>query len=861
MQELQLAASFRDDFGLLQYGLSYALAGGDENVVVLGDSAIGKQSHEGGSLIDFESLEAQPDQLLTYHFWAEDRDASGEIRHVQGDLYFAEVRHFEEIFRQGEQPPGGQQQQQQGNQNSQQAEELAELQKQIVSGTWNVIRREASQSRNASPDDKVSEKLRDDVRLLNESQQSARDQLQQLAHEVSDPQSKQHVAAVDAMMETAISELTSTQQSLSMETLQKALSAEQAAYQGLLKLRAREFEVSRQQQSQSQSQSSSSSQRQLQQQLDELELKNDENRYETQQQAQSQEDEQAGQIRQILNRLKELAQRQEDLNQQLKQLQSALETAETEEAREQIERQLKRLREEQQELLRDTDELADKLNQSANQEAAADQQDQLSQTRENVRQANEALSQQNVAEALSAGTRAEREFKQMRDEVREQAANSFSQTMRQMQQQAEALQEQQQSIDQQISDLQESKPGELRGGVDRENVQQQISEQKDDLNDLLQAIEQTVTDAEATEPLLAEKLYDAFRKTKQRQVDERLDMSRQLLQRSLDEQSLEMIRTAGEGISDLKKQIDEASESILGDPSESLRRALGELEDASAQLQAEIQRNDPNAPSTQSSERPSGQEDSDQSQSADNPASNETRQPGQQQPGQQQPGQQQPGQQQPGQQQPGQQQPGQQQPGQQQPGQQQPGQQQPGQQQPGQQQPGQQQPGQQQPGQQQPGQQQPGQQQPGHQQPGQQQPGQTSSSGRGGGNVLQSFAESMDRSEAAPLTGEGFRQWSDQLRDVEELVDDPELRSQAARIREAARRVRTDLKRHNQSPQWDMVRRLIAEPLEELKQHVSEELLRRSADRNALVPIDRDPVPTEFAEQVEKYYEKLGRGK
>ena len=39
----------------------------------------------------------------------------------------------------------------------------------------------------------------------------------------------------------------------------------------------------------------------------------------------------------------------------------------------------------------------------------------------------------------------------------------------------------------------------------------------------------------------------------------------------------------------------------------------------------------------------------------------------------------------------------------------------------------------------------------------------------------------------APVTGEGFRQWSDRMRDVEELLDEPELRGEAARIRDRVR--------------------------------------------------------------------------
>ena len=112
-----------------------------------------------------------------------------------------------------------------------------------------------------------------------------------------------------------------------------------------------------------------------------------------------------------------------------------------------------------------------------------------------------------------------------------------------------------------------------------------------------------------------------------------------------------------------------------------------------------------------------------------------------------------------------------------------------------------------------------------------------------------------------PLTGDGFIEWSDRLRDVEEMVDSPELRSEAARIRDRARDVRLEFRRNSKEPQWDLVEKMIAEPLRELKRSVSEELLRRSAEKNAPVPIDRDPVPVEFTDAVQKYYESLGSGR
>jgi hypothetical protein len=45
-----------------------------------------------------------------------------------------------------------------------------------------------------------------------------------------------------------------------------------------------------------------------------------------------------------------------------------------------------------------------------------------------------------------------------------------------------------------------------------------------------------------------------------------------------------------------------------------------------------------------------------------------------------------------------------------------------------------------------------------------------------------------------------------------------------------------------------------------LRDAVSEELLRRESSE-ALVPIDREPVPPKYGEAVRRYYELLGSGK
>ncbi len=120
--------------------------------------------------------------------------------------------------------------------------------------------------------------------------------------------------------------------------------------------------------------------------------------------------------------------------------------------------------------------------------------------------------------------------------------------------------------------------------------------------------------------------------------------------------------------------------------------------------------------------------------------------------------------------------------------------------------------------------------------------------------------EGIPTGPGGPITGEGFRQWSDRMRDVEELMSDPELRAEAARIRDRARGAREEYKRHSKEPDWTRLKDLVAQPINELRDKIAEEVRRRESP-DSLVPIDRDPVPPQFTEGVRRYYERLGSGR
>ncbi|HYG21626.1 MAG TPA: hypothetical protein VEH04_02505 [Verrucomicrobiae bacterium] len=148
LQELRLEGEVADDFGLLKYGIGYGVAGDEPRLFELGAGAAANEKRPLQQLIDVEKLGVEVDQVLSYFVWADDYGPGGEPRRTYSDMFFAEVRPFEEIFR-PDQSGGGEEQGQQGQEGGGgggQATRLTELQKQIVIATWKMQREKGGAS-------------------------------------------------------------------------------------------------------------------------------------------------------------------------------------------------------------------------------------------------------------------------------------------------------------------------------------------------------------------------------------------------------------------------------------------------------------------------------------------------------------------------------------------------------------------------------------------------------------------------------------------------------------------------------------------------------------------------------------------
>jgi len=219
LEEIAFKAEASDDFGLKGYGFAYNLAGQEPKSVVLGTSAGPHQKTTFDHLVPLEALGAQPDQLLRYYLWAEDIGPDGNPRRTTSDMFFAEVRPFEEIFREGQaqDPNQQQQQQQQGQQGQNAAEKLAELQKQIITATWNIQRRETGKTPSAN--------FQKDAETVKESQEKALEQVRSRMEEQEDPRAKALLQTVEKAMAKAAEHLTDAAEDNSPKALPLTLAA------------------------------------------------------------------------------------------------------------------------------------------------------------------------------------------------------------------------------------------------------------------------------------------------------------------------------------------------------------------------------------------------------------------------------------------------------------------------------------------------------------------------------------------------------------------------------------------------------------------------------------------------------------
>ncbi|MCC7423399.1 MAG: hypothetical protein IT428_24245 [Planctomycetaceae bacterium] len=958
LEELTIEGTAWDDFGLVEAGVLVTWIGKPPQTIPLLKEATGRERHALRHVVSLEELAPQPGEMISYCLYADDRCPDGTLRRTHGDLFFAEVRPFDETFREGKSPPGGGGSS--GGSQNPELEQFVQQQKQILQATWKLARESAEPIDPVRPandpltipkrDDDVESLMKqraDDLTTIREAQHALVDPVRQFTEKLNNPRQKAAARTATTEMATASTRLESAKVTPHpsfephREALTQAIASEQTALQALMLLRAREHNVTQQSGGGGGGGGGAS-----QQQLQQLELTNKQNRYQMQSEAKSPQEAARREQLQALNRLRELARRQADVNEKLRELDPKLRQPETETAEAEAKRQLKKLREEQEQLLRDVDELKSRMDRPENQQEMSDARQKLDDVRNRVRETSEALNQGKSSKSLSAGARAEKSLSELRDDLRKRTSSQFADAMRDLRNEARDVARQQEQVGQQLADTQKPAATNSRKSLRKEEASPQLAKdlvaQKERVEQLMENVRKTVEQAETSEPLLAKQLYDAVRSAREQSPSENLQKAAQFAGQNRLGEASTAERKAKAGVDQLESGIARAAEAILGDESEALRRARDELAGLRDSVRKELERkpkddtksgssssassgppndrkpfqtadasgaNDAGLPpkpddgdsSRQGSNSPtkagttgskvasnmdtdkptqgkasrqsprgknslaaseqeengakgervagvgaerrpksngsdasqqaaaSGSQKSDSTgspsskgksssgasgngsspmQTAGNgntssPGDSESSSPGEGSSSASHSGKGLSGSK--------------------------------------------------------------GSSQAGGRSPS---PGQrmaqspkgrgNNSSGQSGQSGGPGDGEEGLAAASSPITGDGFNEWSDRLRDVEEMLTDDRHKAEAARIRDRARSLRAEFKRHSIEPNRELLKSTVLEPLAELQRLVAADLARRES-REALAPIDRDPVPEKYNDLVRRYYERLGQ--
>ncbi|MDQ8181663.1 hypothetical protein [Pelagicoccus sp. SDUM812005] len=568
LEEVLFNANIADDFGLLDYGIAFAFPGEKPSTLSLAGSTDGAPVFEQklNYLLKLEEYGVEPRDTFSWYLWASDYGPNGELRQTSGDLYFADVRSLEEIFREQDQGGSGQ------GQAGEQGLELLEKQRRIAISLFR-IKNSATQA----------ESERENLDVVQTSQIEAIEELQELIPQLREAKSVQIASEAQRFMEGVDVGLGQAIDLPSLDPLELAWSDAQGAYDRLVKLSDDEFNVSRSQNSQ---QGSGGGASRNQAQLNELDFRQEDSRYETASQAQALSNPDDKKDLELIAKLTELSRRQNDINQRLQEMQSDLALAETEEERQRIERELKRLEEEQRQMLADADEA---MQQAGNRQSTRQLREQLEDVRENMRDASESLEEGRVSQALASGTRARNTLDQSREQMRESNSSEFSEALRETRSRASDLSQKQEELEKQLDGLSDTSQRKLDDSGEREGLARQIEEQSRQLNELLDQVREIAEASENVEPGLFRDLYQILRDNNKDRYEERYDESSLYLRQGFLDEARRGQRGLSRDLSTLSESISEAAESVLGTAEATLQFAQAEIDALNQQLESERQ--------------------------------------------------------------------------------------------------------------------------------------------------------------------------------------------------------------------------------------------------------------------------------
>ena len=298
IEELFIEARADDDFGLQALDLVYSVNGGPEQTVNLFGGGTGVKEFSAGHTFFLEEMDLEPGDFVSYFARATDRNLEQQNADVKSDLYFIQVRRYNQDFR-AQQSQGGGGGAMGGGGNPQQ---LSQAQREIISATFNLIR---------DQDTYTEEEFQENLVFLTLAQGRLREQVETLLRRMNsrvmpaDPVFR----SIQDLLPEAASAMQSAEEELQGQDADAALPHEQRSLQFLQRAEEAYEEVMVTQGGGGGGGGGGQQAAQDLADLFELELDKMRNQYETMQRGEQQQADNT--VDELMERLRELARRQE----------------------------------------------------------------------------------------------------------------------------------------------------------------------------------------------------------------------------------------------------------------------------------------------------------------------------------------------------------------------------------------------------------------------------------------------------------------------------------------------------------------------------------------------------------------------
>ncbi len=498
IEEVYLEVRADDDYGIGDIRLVYSVNGGEEDTLAIFEgSGVSLPEVSTGHTLFLEEWELEPGDLVSYYALVRDNRTRAGGRPVSSDMFFLSVRPFERAYRQAEQQGGGA-----GGGGQQEETALSEMQRQIISATFNLIRQEGSYAPGEFSENVVSVSLAQG--RLKEQVGTLLQRMQNRGLTRTDPGFRD----VSAILPQAVEAMGKAEEDLASEELREALPDEQTALRFLQQAEETYERYVQQQQSQ-QGGGGGGGQQAAEDLADlfELELDKLKNQYETVRRGQQQQSD--NEVDELIERLKELARRQEQ-------------EAERQRRRAQAQRGSAGGGQSQRDLAEQVEEAARQLQRLARENNDA----QLEQNARDLQRAAEAMRQsaaQGGTGGQSEAAAAQRRLEDVRRQLEEARADRALRDAENAIERVEELQRQQREVQREVRGLPAT-------GAERAETINRLRERKDQMTetvkDLERELDQAASNSRADNPGAARALQDAATQIRESKLKEKLRYSR-----------------------------------------------------------------------------------------------------------------------------------------------------------------------------------------------------------------------------------------------------------------------------------------------------------------------------------------------